>query len=168
MTTTADFHCGAQARAIQAAIGERIRGIVQPFDQLDIGELLFTHPLHETLVRITVQAPEPPFSTPTTTLRVMLYDLDAAPDPTEAIERALSANMHLMGCATTVSPMDAYPRALVLVRRVPTEVLAPAEVLESVDDMLWEFLQLTTDNSEATADDSQATADSSTDPQSTP
>ena len=145
MTTAAPGvpNCGAAIRAINDAIGERIRGVVISREATDIGELLFTHPLHETLVRVTVEAAAEPFSQQLTTLRVMLLDLDASADPVDAIERSLSANLQLMGCATALAEMDQYPRAIVLTRRVPTAALPAADVPGAIDDMVWEWVQLT-------------------------
>ncbi|GEM_PF-3370588 len=133
--------CGRAIHAVLEAVTEKVRGAVVTRERSDHGELVFTHPLHNALCKVLVEPPSQAAGVQTTTIAVMVADWAVLSGQYDAVQQLLRINAHLMTGAVAILPMDTYEQAVVYVRRLPTVAMRPADVLGTVDDLVWEWAQ---------------------------
>jgi hypothetical protein len=146
------LHCGVQLRRVERVLSERIKGVVVKTEAVDRAEMVFTHPLHDTLIKIVVCQSLHKTLPATVSISVFVAPwLDLAANP-DSVAKLLLANARLQGCATAVDSIDDYDKAVVLVRCTPIEGLEPQEVMRVIDDIVWEWAELSTTGEDAAGD----------------
>lgn len=142
---TEPLHCGMRLREVEKVLRERVKGVVVKTERTDRGELVFTHPLHDTLVKIVIAAPVHETLPATAAISVFVAPWPELSRDLESVAKLLLANARLQGCATALDSIDSYEQAVVLVRCTPVEGLQTAEVMTVIDDIVWEWAALSTE-----------------------
>ena len=139
---TQNFHAGRHLRALHRAIAAKIQGVtVRSEGPLHAGMVL-THPLHDTVVAVEVDASPLDGIPPSTAIRILVLPWSEQAHESGQVATLLRANARLQGCAVAIGAIDDYERAVLLVRRVPADVLPPEQIDAAIDDMVWEWAQL--------------------------
>ena len=130
------WHAGAYLDQVREALAEKVKGIVVHATGPRHASIVFTHPLHDTVVAVDADAATKTGVPSTLTTRVLISPWNPEDDAAEGI---LRANASLRGCALAVAPLDSYPEAVQLVSRHATEATEPSQVLSLIDDVVWEW-----------------------------
>ena len=105
----------------------------------DAAALSFTHPVHEATCILVV---EPDAQVGVALLiAVVIGDWDTLRQSADGAG-LFALNPRLLTCAVGLLPINEDEIAAVLCRRVPADAMEPEEAVRMLDDMIWEYAQV--------------------------
>ncbi len=131
--------CGSLIKSIKGALSVTIKSVDVDLATPPLGMLSFQHPAHRATVMVVAESGDARQPLPTVALFVLIDDWADVQQDLAAVTRLMQLNTALMSCAVGVLQLNDDEMATALTRRLPAEDVAPAEVLDLIEGMIWEY-----------------------------
>jgi hypothetical protein len=125
--------------AIRQALEGKMKSMRTEKAGADLLLLVAEHPELDTTVLFMIEAADERVPVPTITTMVVIDTWKDVKDDPERVFELFSLNTRLMTSAVALVPLTADDLGVVLARRIPAEVFEPGEALEWVDNIAWEY-----------------------------
>ncbi|HAN32692.1 MAG TPA: hypothetical protein DCQ06_13950 [Myxococcales bacterium] len=131
--------CNELIHQIKGALGVIIRDAEVDIDTEDMAALSFQHPGHKATVFVFVEQGDKRQPLASLAIFVLIDDWADVQQDLAKVTKLLQLNTALMSCSIGVLQLNADEQITALCRRLPVAEVAPEDVMELVEGMIWEY-----------------------------